>query len=268
MTDHFLISCEHGGNRIPARYRPLLADSAPALRSHRGYDPGALALARDLAAALAAPLIVSTTSRLLVDLNRSPGHPRLHSEPARRAPPALRREIFEHCYLPYRDKATAAIAAALARGGRVIHISSHSFTPVLDGEVRRADIGLLYDPSRAGEAELCRRWQPVLARLVPGLKVRRNYPYRGISDGLCAWLRRHFAAERYVGVELEINQTHVLRGGPHWRNLRKAIVAALGEALGLQDAAGGPVAAGAAWGTPPSTAGDSSPAAHRAAHRR
>jgi N-formylglutamate amidohydrolase len=40
-----------------------------------------------LATALAAPLVASTASRLRVDLNRSVGHPRLHSEVARNAPP-------------------------------------------------------------------------------------------------------------------------------------------------------------------------------------
>jgi len=47
----FLITCEHGGNRIPARYRPLFACHGALLASHRGYDPGALALARDFASA-------------------------------------------------------------------------------------------------------------------------------------------------------------------------------------------------------------------------
>jgi hypothetical protein len=40
-----------------------------------------------LATALAAPLVASTASRLRVDLNRSVGHPRFHSEVARNAPP-------------------------------------------------------------------------------------------------------------------------------------------------------------------------------------
>ena len=231
MATHYLITCEHGGNRVPARYRALFAGSGDALSTHRGYDPGALALARDMAGALAAPLIVSTVSRLLVDLNRSPGHPRLHSEAVRHAPAALRREIVERCYRPYRARAEAAVAAVVARGGRVIHVSSHSFTPVLDGAVRNADVGLLYDPARPGEVALCRAWQRALASHVPTLRVRRNYPYRGVSDGLCAWLRRRFPPGAYVGVELEINQKHVFPGGAPWRGLRRALVGALVEAL-------------------------------------
>lgn len=230
-TDHFLITCEHGGNRIPSRYRHLFAGFEALLQTHRGYDAGALALARELARALAAPLFVSTTSRLLIDLNRSIGHPRLYSEATRDAPATVRSEILESYYLPYRNRVEADIAAAVARGSRVIHVASHSFTPELDGAVRIADIGLLYDPARSGEADLCRRWQAQIRALAPELKVRRNYPYAGKSDGFTAYLRRRFPAEVYIGIELEINQKHVLNGGRHWRAFRGGVIEALCRAM-------------------------------------
>lgn len=223
-TASLLVTCEHGGNRIPARYQALFAGFEPLLRSHRGYDPGALALARDLASALAAPLFFSTTSRLLIDLNRSIGHPFLYSAATRDAPASVRREILDRFYLPYRDRVEAHIAAEIAAGRRVIHLASHSFTPVLDGVVRTADIGLLYDPARPGEVELCRCWQHRLKTTASAWKVRRNYPYTGRSDGLTAHLRRRFAADAYVGVELEINHKHVLQGGRDWRTLRRVLV--------------------------------------------
>src|SRR4029434_4503487 len=81
-----VITCEHGGNRIPAPYRELFHDRQALLDSHRGYDPGALIMARALATAFAAPLVVTSVSRLLVDLNRSVGHPRLHSDETRNTP--------------------------------------------------------------------------------------------------------------------------------------------------------------------------------------
>jgi len=224
--DHFLITCEHAGNRIPPHYRHLFEDFEALLQSHRGYDAGALILARELAQALGAPLAVSTTSRLLIDLNRSVGHPRLYSEATRGTPATLRREILANHYLPYRNKIEADIATMVARGGRVIHVASHSFTPELDGAVRNADIGLLYDPARYGELELCNRWQAQIRALAPELKVRRNYPYTGKSDGLTAYLRRRFSAEAYIGIELEINQKHVLKGGRPWRALRGQVIEA------------------------------------------
>lgn len=226
-TTRFLISCEHGGNRIPHRYRPLFRGFVSLLHSHRGYDRGAIGMARELACALAAPVFAATTSRLLIDLNRSVGHPHLYSDATRRAPAAVRREILEHYYLPYRSKVEAAIAEKVKQGSRVIHISSHSFTPVLDGEVRTADVGLLYDPSRAPERELCNRWQASLKTLAPDLVVRRNYPYTGKSDGFTAYLRRQFPASAYVGIELEINQKHAIKGGQPWRALRSSVLEAL-----------------------------------------
>jgi predicted N-formylglutamate amidohydrolase len=229
-NDYCLITCEHGGNRIPPRYRPLFAGFEALLGSHRGFDPGALALARDLAGMLAAPLFVSTTSRLLIDLNRSIGHPKLYSEATRAAPAAVRSEILERHYLPYRDAVEAHVAAAVARGSRVVHLSSHSFTPVLDGHVRNADVGLLYDPARAAEAGLCRLWQACLEEAAPGLRVRRNYPYTGKSDGFTAYLRRHFPPAAYLGIELEINQRQ-LGGGRRGRALRSQVIEALTRAL-------------------------------------
>ena len=183
------------------------------LDSHRGYDPGALVMARALAAALEAPLVSTTVSRLLIDLNRSIGHPLLYSAISRDTPAHLRAEIAVQHYRPYWTQVERLVRQAVARGRRVIHISSHSFTPVLNGEVRNADVGLLYDPGRAGEAVLCARWKAALAELAPALRVRRNYPYLGEADGLTAQLRLRFPPQAYVGIELEINQRIVRAAG-------------------------------------------------------
>lgn len=226
-----LISCEHAGRRIPPCYRALFAGHEALLRSHRGHDPGALALARQMAAAFGAPLFYSTVSRLLVDLNRSPGHPRLYSPMTRRLPAAARREILARFYLPYRARIEAQVARVIENGERLVHIASHSFTPVLDGEVRHADVGLLYDPARPGEVALCRAWQRGIESRAPAWKVHRNYPYTGNSDGLTAYLRKQFRPEQYVGVELEINQKHVFARGRAWRALRETLIATLREAL-------------------------------------
>ncbi len=231
MPIRYLISCEHGGNHVPQPYLDCFAAHAVLLESHRGHDPGALAVARELARALDAQLIWSCTSRLLIDLNRSPGHPKLYSELTRALPDPVRREIFEQHYLPYRSRAEKAIAAAIAGGARLIHISSHSFTPVLDGVERNADAGLLYDPARPGERLLCREWLAVLKRDSPALRVRRNYPYTGKSDGLTAWLRRQHAAGEYIGIELEINQRIVEKGGEDWHRLRDDLVSSLVRTL-------------------------------------
>jgi predicted N-formylglutamate amidohydrolase len=226
-NDALLITCEHGGNRIPARYRALFRGRRALLDSHRGYDPGALVMARTLAAAFNAPLVASTVSRLVVDLNRSIGHPRLFSAATHGAPLVLRAEIVERHYLPHRGEVERLVTQAVGRGRRVIHIASHSFTPALDGKVRRADVGLLYHPGRRGEAALCARWKASLANVAPELRVRRNYPYAGKGDGLTSHLRLRFPPGAYVGIELEVNQKIVTKAGRCWTALRRALVESL-----------------------------------------
>ena len=184
-------------------------------------------MARALAAVFGAPLVTSTISRLLIDLNRSIGHPQLFSVATRGAPATVREKIVAQYYCPYRAQVERLVRQLVSRGRRVIHISSHSFTPELYGKMRCAEIGLLYHPGRNGEAELCARWKASLATLAPELRVRRNYPYAGKGDGLTATLRQRFPPSDYVGIELEVNQKLVLAGGRNWSALRGLLVDSL-----------------------------------------
>lgn len=226
-----VITCEHGGNRIPPPYRVLFAPHRALLQSHRGFDAGALIMARALAAAFGVPLLAATVSRLLVDLNRSVGHPRLHFEPVLELPGTRRQHILERHYQPYRSQAERLVSDAIAARGRVIHLSCHSFTPELHGKRRTADIGLLYDPARPGEKALCARWKRTLQLRAPELAVRRNYPYAGRNDGLTTWLRKRHSPKAYVGIELELNQKHVMCATRQWAALREAVIESLREAL-------------------------------------
>ena len=226
-----LITCEHGGNKIPAQYWPLFAKLRDALSSHRGYDPGALALARDFAKAFDAELVYSTTSRLLVELNRSHGHKQLFSEATRDLPAPERERLLQRYYWPYRQWVEAQVSAIVDAGEQAIHVSSHSFTPKLHGDVRRADVGLLYDPARRSERDLCLTWQRAIREADSRLVVRRNYPYRGSADGLTTYLRRVHPDARYAGVEIEVNQKHTLGDVSAWRALRKLLVGTLHDAL-------------------------------------
>jgi predicted N-formylglutamate amidohydrolase len=229
-VDTFIITCEHGGNRVPAPYRRLFRGQRALLDSHRGYDPGSLVMAKALAGAFAAPLVTSTVSRLLVDLNRSIGHPQLFSAVTRAAPAPTRAQIVEEHYRPYRTQVERLVKQAVARGHRVIHISSHSFTAELDGKVRGADVGLLYHPGRRGEAEVCARWKETLGALAPDLRVRRNYPYAGKGDGLTSHLRLRYAQHDYLGIELEVNQRIVFAAGRRWTALRRKLIDSLSTA--------------------------------------
>jgi predicted N-formylglutamate amidohydrolase len=231
VRDFILVTCEHGGNRIRRGYAGLFHGWHLILRSHRGYDAGALTMARELAAALRAPLVASTVSRLLVDLNRSLSNPRVWSEATRSLPAADKQRVIQRHYAPYHQRVAEIIDEAVTSGRRVIHLSSHSFTPVLNGHTRTADVGLLYDPDRPSEAVLAEIWKTAFAEQAPHLRVRRNYPYAGNGDGLTRSLRRRFPPTQYAGIEIELNQEFVLGEGNLWRALRKLVVSTLQAAL-------------------------------------
>ncbi|MBK8115955.1 MAG: N-formylglutamate amidohydrolase [Candidatus Accumulibacter sp.] len=229
-----VVSCEHGGHEVPAAYAACFAGHEGLLESHRGWDAGAFQLGRQIAKAFAAPFYASMTTRLLVDLNRSMGHRHLFSEATRGLARLQRQEIVARHYRPHRDAVECEIARHIADGEQVIHIASHSFTPQLNGVVRRADVAWLYDPRRVRESALAQRWQAELAQRAPALRLRRNYPYQGRSDGLASLLRKRHPEHAYIGVELEVNQRFVQRGGTAWTMLRRHLVDSLAAALCIE----------------------------------
>ncbi|MBN2489893.1 MAG: N-formylglutamate amidohydrolase [Planctomycetes bacterium] len=230
--DRLVVTAEHGGCRVPARLVGRFRGRRAWLESHRGHDPGSLVLARALARAFGATLVATTVSRLVVETNRSPGHPALFSAATRGLPHAEKEWLLARYYRPHRQRAEQAIRRALETGARVVHLAVHTFTPVLDGAVRRADVGLLYDPKRAGERRLSIAWQRALGHSAPELRARRNYPYRGTADGLTTFFRRRFSTPRYLGIELEVNQRFPAGPGAPWRALRAVLIDSLAAALG------------------------------------
>jgi predicted N-formylglutamate amidohydrolase len=237
--DRLILTCEHAGNVVPDRYRKLFVGHEALLATHRGWDPGALLIAREMAERFHAPLYFEETTRLLVDLNRSVGNPELHSEGTRHLSLRERREILDVYYHPHRRRVDAAIDRAVRKTpDRIVHVASHSFTPELNGHVRTADVGLLYDPGRPGEVAFASAWLEALKSADPSLRLRRNYPYLGKSDGVTMALRRKHPPERYVGIELEVNQRYVEAGGPAWPKIRRTMVETLGVALQVRGGTG------------------------------
>ena len=209
---NILLTCEHGGNDVPEEYQHLFEDARSALDSHRGYDIGILPFAEEMARCLEAPLISSTVSRLLVELNRSLGHHQLLSEFSDKLSEDSKAELLRKYYFPHRQTVAEAVERSLEYG-RVYHLTIHSFTPELRGQVRNADITLLYDYRCLAERRLSELWQQEIERRL-GVKVRRNYPYRGHTDGLTATLRRGRGENEYLGICVEVNQKHLLDGYP------------------------------------------------------
>lgn len=229
-----VLSCEHGGREVPPRYAHLFGSRAAreALDSHRGWDAGAADLAAGLSERLRAPLVVQSVTRLLVECNRSIGHPQLWSEFSRRLPEGERETALSDHWHPYRAEVERVIRDRPP--GLVVHVGIHTFTSVWKGRRRSTEIGLLCDPSRSVEARLVGAWRYALERHEGSrhLTVHRNRPYRGWTDGLVSGLRTQYPDRRYAGIELEVSQALVPVGVP----LVEALARGLNRALGRLDA--------------------------------
>ena len=237
LSGQVMVTCEHASNRLPAGFTldPRLHDL------HIAWDPGALPIARSLARRFDAPLWQGRYSRLIADLNRTVGNRMLmravsdgHPIPFnQRLSAAAIAERIEKYYDPYRDGVIAEADALIARHGRCVHISVHTFTPVLAGAVRGNDIGLLHDPAWGIERAVSSELRASLDRTTPYV-TWFNRPYSGTADGILPAMRRRYSEDQFVGIELEINQKYADTPA----ELRR-IAKAIGEGLASAASFGG-----------------------------
>lgn len=218
-----MLTCEHASNKLPAAFKKAVP--AEVLKTHRAYDIGAVQVFRKLVK-FAKPEFYceGKFSRLFVDLNRTITNKSAFSEyydalEARDKSAAKKAKVQATAYWQeYRAAIEKFVASSLSSPKRtasktraaksepeIVHLGIHSFTPMLNGKVRNADIGILYDPARPQERAYANVIKAEIKRLYPAMKVRFNYPYKGSSDGLTTTLRKKFGP-RYVGIEIEINQ--------------------------------------------------------------
>lgn len=226
-----LLTCEHGGRDVPREWRRLYRGSATVLAGHRGYDIGALPVALHTAAALGAPIVFSTTTRLLVDLNRSPDSPTLFSEFTRDLPVEERDMIIDRSYTPHRGAVAATVGSAIASGFDVLHVAVHSCADVLDGVERKLECSLLFDPARGWETTIAERWRDMLHVSAPDWRCPFNTPYLGTDDGLTTALRPRFPPDRYAGIEVELRQG-IVRNRAGQRLAGERVSGSLGMLLG------------------------------------
>lgn len=235
-TEQIVVSVEHASPRVPVRLHGLgLSDSW--LQTHHGWDPGAAAVGRHLARRFGVPLHLGRWSRLVADLNRSSSHPRVVPKTTGDRPiPAnqdlsreLRAERIVDYWTPYRQAVEADLDQVVARYGRVLHISVHSFAPRLLDQVRTNHFGLLYKPSLGLERGMADRWDEWLSEA--GFRVRRNYPYSGLDDGFCMRMRAERSPRTYLGMEIEMNQRWVRRAAGA-RRFAEALAAVLRREIG------------------------------------
>jgi predicted N-formylglutamate amidohydrolase len=200
-----VLSCEHASNDIPNKYKKLFSDAEKTLNTHRGYDIGALELFDLVKLNYVAFRQSATVSRLLVDINRSLYRRTLFSEFTKHLSKIEKERILDDYYYAFRRPFEKKICQLWKEQTTVLHLSVHSFTPELNGEIRQTDFGILYNPERKEEKQFAKLWKAELNKMLPECRVRFNYPFRGKPDGFV----RHFRdmeEEKYLGIEFEMNQ--------------------------------------------------------------
>lgn len=233
-----LISCEVGGQSVPSQWPALRitndrANSDRVTRSKRsnqsgrpakrpssakapiGPDTTAKYVAERMADYLRAPLISNDCASELVDVRRSLHHRQLFSKTTRNWSAGDRQQLIDTIYTPYRNRLRTNLGRMLSRSQYVIHLSVESFplkpSPLISTtgkgkNIRRADMGLLYDPAEADEVNLCLDWIDEMYDEIEMLRVRRNYPQRGTRDSITKAMRSEFAGQNYIGIEMMVNQ--------------------------------------------------------------
>ena len=204
-----ILTCEHASNKLPAAFKSAVP--AEVLKTHRAYDIGAIQVFRKLVK-FAKPEFFSEGkfSRLFVDLNRTITNKSAFSDYLRDNAKAKAQATAY--WTEYRTAIEKFVESALkpkTQAATIVHLGIHSFTPELNGKVRKTDIGILYDPACPQERAYANVIKAEINRLYPDMKVRFNYPYKGTTDGLTTTLRKKFG-QRYVGIEIEINQKFFL----------------------------------------------------------
>jgi len=204
---NFVIVVDHAGRRIPRRLNDL-GLPASELQRHIAWDIGALGVARQVAAALDAPLVAQNYSRLVIDCNRDPkvatSIPRLSESveiPGNAnlsdADMAVRRaEIFD----PYHERIRALLDERAAAGRPTILVAQHSMTNIYHGVRREMHAAVLYNRDR--------RFAGLVLdglRREAGLTIADNQPYF-VSDETDFTIPRHGEARGLPHVEIEIRQ--------------------------------------------------------------
>ena len=207
----FVIVVDHASARIPRRLGDL-GLPPPELQRHIAWDIGALAVARQVAEALDAPLVAQNYSRLVIDCNRDPevatsipavsesseipGNAGL-SEAQRLA---RREEIFD----PYHGHIRALLDERAAAGRPTILVAQHSMTDIFKGVRREMHAAVLYNRDRRFARlvlELLRRERELV--------IAENQPYF-LSDQTDYTIPRHGEARGLPHVEIEIRQDLLL----------------------------------------------------------
>lgn len=193
IIKNIIITCEHGGNQVPIRYRTLFDEAS--LQKNNAWDEGALDLALSLAEKMDVPCFTHQTSRLLVDVDLLLGSESLFSLNTSLLGDADRQSILERYYFPYRQRIENTIAMS---DKPLLHVSMHT------SATQGADVVIVFNSERMLEKECLGVLMEALQHLPDNLQVAFQ-DIAGIHDvGFVQYLRTRFDEEAYAGLTLVI----------------------------------------------------------------
>ena len=202
-----LFLCEHAGRAIP-KMLGTLGLNEKTLMSHRGWDIGAEALARNLANRLNAPLILQRYSRLVIDGNRPPGSPESILEVSDGVEIEVNKKLSLH-EREAREKAIfapmdQAINDAFSASQRIAAFSIHSFSPQLGGQSRPWHAGFLTRRSISTAKALIES----LKGQRPSLNLAINKPYT-VDDENDWFIPSHAEARGLMHCLIEVRNDQI-----------------------------------------------------------
>ncbi len=206
-----LLLCDHASNALPPAYGRLGLPPHQFER-HIAYDIGARRATEAMAAALGAPALLTTYSRLLIDPNRGADDPTLVMRLSDGAiiPGNARIDASEiddrrrRFWQPYHDAIEDLAKRMSATGNVPAIICMHSFTPFWKDVPRPWHIGLLWDndPRLAAPLLEALSSEPDLQPAVE--RVGDNEPYDGALPG--DTIDTHATRNGFSNVLVEIRQ--------------------------------------------------------------
>ncbi len=175
-----LLVCDHASRLFPKALGTMGLDPGARL-CHLAWDIGAGPLTEQLAASLGVTAVLCEYSRLVVDCNRQlmdpgaflefgdgvvvPGNRNIQQEDRdRRA---------DEIYWPYHNAIQGQLERFSKLGVQPVFIAIHSFTPVMNGQYRPCEIGILWDTDRVTAEVFIHDFQDA------GYVVGDNEPYSG-----------------------------------------------------------------------------------------
>ncbi len=231
-----ILVCDHASCRFPKALGDMGLDPF-ARRCHLAIDIGAGPLTEKLAESLGVTAVIQNYSRLIVDCNRQlmdpgafleygdgilvPGNRNLHQEDKDLRASAL--------YWPYHVAIEDQVERLRKIGPPPAFISIHSFTPVLNGESREFQMGVLWDKDEETRSVFLEGLRAA------GYLVGDNEPYSGKAPH--DFTIDHRAEEiglPHVGIEIRQDLVDDDDGVAEIAEVMRGVITSIEEKLGQQ----------------------------------